>query len=303
MVRAFVDVFPQAVLLSGAESDLLLLGTTASRIEIDPERVAERLAAAPAVRADLDGISLGRPRDIVGSFVGAAPTLMDATRDVAPVIDDRPLQEYGVRSMLNFGHGVPEAVGDLTRIAEWCPRCFEGGAPAPVVEDLDTYFELMTLAYGASRADVARVRQQWSTEGRVVAGSSYLGAIVPESAETHNVLGISQARKGRIDAAVTEFREAIRLEPDNPAAHWHLGAALASQDHTDEATRHLARAVELDPQNGQARNDLGFMLAVQGRYAEAVEHLQQAVALAPQSAEARRNLELALERQRGPSKP
>ena len=303
MVRAFVDVFPESVLLSGAESDLLLLGTTASRIEIDPDRVAARLASAPDVRADLERISLGRPRDIVGTFVGSAPTLIDATRDAAPVIDDRPLQEYGVRSMLNFGHGVPESVGDLTRVGDWCPRCFEGGAPAPAVEDLDTYFDLITLAYGASRADVARVRQEWTTRGRVIAGSSYLGAIVPESAETHNVLGVSLARKGQIDAAIVEFREAIRLEADDPAAHWHLGAALASKDETAEATRHLARAVELDPQNGQARNDLGFMLAVQGRYAEALEHLRQAVTLAPQSVEARRNLELVLERQRVPSKP
>ena len=36
MIRAFIDVFPQAVLISGAEADLLLLGANDSRIEIDP---------------------------------------------------------------------------------------------------------------------------------------------------------------------------------------------------------------------------------------------------------------------------
>ena len=45
MIRAFVDVFPHAVLISGAEADLLLLGTNDSRIEIDPGKLAAALAA------------------------------------------------------------------------------------------------------------------------------------------------------------------------------------------------------------------------------------------------------------------
>ena len=43
MVRAFIDVFPQSVLLSGMQSELLLVGTTAPRIEIDPDRLAGAL--------------------------------------------------------------------------------------------------------------------------------------------------------------------------------------------------------------------------------------------------------------------
>src|SRR5687767_4756172 len=46
MVRAFVDVFPQSVLLSGAGSDLLLLGVNGPRIEIDPAAVATALSRA-----------------------------------------------------------------------------------------------------------------------------------------------------------------------------------------------------------------------------------------------------------------
>ena len=38
MIRAFVEVFPQAVLLSGAQPNLQLVGTNGSRIEIDPAR-------------------------------------------------------------------------------------------------------------------------------------------------------------------------------------------------------------------------------------------------------------------------
>jgi len=292
MVRAFIDVFPQAVLLSGAGSDLLLLGTTAGRAAIDPDRVAGALAAAPEVRADLERVSLGGLHEIVGTFVGSARTLEEATRGVPPVVDDRPLQEYGVRSMLSIGHGVPGGIVDLGRVAEWCPRCFADGRPAPALEPLDLYFRLLALAYDASPGEVAEAQRLAETEGRVIAGSAYLGAIVPESAETHNVLGLALAERGQLEPGMVEFRRALALAPANAAAHWHLGAALASRGAHAEATTHLMRAVELDPRNSQAHSDLGLMLAVQGKFDEAVDHLEQALALDPQSAEARRNLEI-----------
>ena len=295
MVRAFVDVFPEAVLLSGAESDLLLLGTTAARIEIDPEQVAERVAGAREVRADLERIDLGEVREIVGAFVGAPATLAAGTRDAVPVTDNQPLQEYGVRSMLNFGRGVPSEIIDLDEVAAWCPRCFMNGAPVPAVAGLDTYLALLDLAYGASRDNVARVRDVAERQGRVIAGSRYLGMIVPESAAVHNLLGIAHAAEGRLDTAVEEFREALRLAPDDAGAYWHLGVALASQGAQEQATVHLRRSVELDPGNGQAQNDLGVLLAGQGRLDEAITHFRRAVALDPGSADARRNLERALQ--------
>jgi tetratricopeptide (TPR) repeat protein len=263
MVRAFIDVFPQAVLLSGAEADLLLLGVNDARIEIDPERLTARLSEAPAVEADLRRVDLGSAREIAGAFVGSARTLARATRDAAPVTDDRPIQEYGVRSLLDFGEAVPAAVVDLGDVAAWCPRCFVDGKPVPVVEGLDTYLALMDRAYAASPSEVSRARRLAERDTRVVAGSRYLGAIVPESAEMHNILGVGLAEQGRIDSAVAEFREALRLEPDSALTHWHLGAALATRGARDEAIAHLRRSVQLDPTNALARHDLDVVLGSQ----------------------------------------
>ena len=290
MVRAFVDVFPQSVLLSGAESDLILLGTNGPRIEIDPERVSAALAKAPAVQADLSRISLGRVHEIVGSFVGSAQTLADATREVEPVTDDRPVQEYGVRSLLNVSRVVPGAVVDLGRIAEWCPRCFSGGAPVPSVQGLDTYLALLGLAYGGSPTAVAEARRGAEREGRAVAGSNYLGMIVPESAAMHNVLGVASAADGRLDEAIAEFSRALTLDPESAQTHWHLGAAFASQNRRVEALEHLQRSVQLDPDNGPAQHDLGVILAFASRWDEAANHLERALALDPGSEDVRRNL-------------
>jgi spermidine synthase/tetratricopeptide (TPR) repeat protein len=304
MVRAFVDVFPQSVLLSGAESDLLLLGTNGDRIEIDPDHLASALSSSAAVRADLDRISLGTLHEIVGTFVGSRRTLADATRDVTPVLDDEPLQEYGVRSMLSFGYGVPGTIVDLQAVSEWCPRCFRDGRPVASLEQLDTYFQLLGVAYDASRAEVARARGLAESERRVIAGSAYLGAIVPESPATHNVLGLAQAQRGDLGGAIQEFRRALALDPGDAGAHWHIGAALASTGAYAEATKHLSDSVALDPQNSQAHNDLGLLLAFQGRLDESVDHLERAVALDPQSDAARRNLaEVRQQRERASAQP
>jgi predicted membrane-bound spermidine synthase len=257
MIRSFIDVFPQAVLLSGAGGDLLLLGANDTRIEIDPARVDAALARAPQVRANLQSLDLGTAREIVGTFIGSAGMLAEAARDTPPVTDDRPIQEYGVASLLHAGDAVPASLVDVSRITDWCPRCFLDGKA--LVEGLDTYLELLNLGYTAAERDVANARALAAREGRTVAGSAYLGAIVPESAELHNLLGLTYASNGDLEKAIVEFREALRLAPDSAATHWHLGAALASRGAHEEAVRHLRRSVELDPGNEDAQRDLRIL--------------------------------------------
>jgi predicted membrane-bound spermidine synthase len=294
MIRAFIDVFPNAVLLSGAESELLLLGRNSGRNEIEPDRLVNALSRAPAVQEDLRRIDLGSATEIVGTFVGSARTLAEATRDVQAVTDDHPSQEYDVLSLLNFGQAVPASVIDLTDIAAWCPTCFTGGAPAAAVRGLDVYLALLRQAYAASPEAVRHTRALAPPQGRVVAGSRYLGSIVPESAELHNVLALSLASTGNMEAAIKEFREALRLEPDSAVTHWHLGAALASQGSRHEALDHLRQSIALDPANEAAHNDIGAMLIREGRLDEAIGHFERALALNPAFTDARANLDVAM---------
>ena len=148
MIRAFVEVFPQAVLLCGTNQELLLVGTNDSRIEVDPDRLAAALASAPAVQSDLKRVGLGTITEIVGMFVGAPGTLREATNGKAPVTDDRPIQEYGAKSRLSLGYRrLPASIFDLRQVAAWCPRCFVGAKPVPLADGLDVYLANLARVY------------------------------------------------------------------------------------------------------------------------------------------------------------
>jgi tetratricopeptide (TPR) repeat protein len=301
MTRAFIDVFPAAVLISGAEADLLLVGTRDERIEIDPRVLEARLQAAPDVRQDLGRFDFGAVREIVGSFVASARTLADATASAPPATDDRPIQEYGVRSLLDFGETAQAPLVDLSRVSDWCPRCFENGRPAGPAEGLDLYLALMNRAYLATKDEILAVRARPAGVLRRVAGSAYLGAIVPETAGVRTLLGVSLAAGGQLAPAVDEFRQALTLDPRSAEAHWRLGTVLAVQGATGEALQHLETAVALNPEHGRARYDLASLLLERRQVDTAVGHLEAAVRLMPDSAEAHNNLGIALGWQGNPA--
>ena len=264
MIRAFIDVFPQSVLLSGAQADLLLIGTAGPNIELDPYRLASELMTRPAARDDLVRLDLGSVREIAGAFVGSARTLTEATTGVRPVTDDWPSTEYSVLSALNPGEDVPANVVNLDRLPEWCPTCFSNGRPVPVVAGLDLYMRIMQLAYEASPAEGARLTELANVaapDRRLVAGSAYLGAIVPESANLYSAIGVASASRGAMSDAVIAFRKAVDIDPNSAPSHWHLGAALAQTGAREEAIGHLQRSIALDPNNQYARADLAALAA------------------------------------------
>jgi predicted membrane-bound spermidine synthase len=297
MVRAFLDVFPQSVLLSGAQAELLLVGTTAPRIELDPFRAARGLVIQPEVREDLTRIDLGSVKEIAGTFVGSTETLAKATVASAVVTDDRPLQEYGVRSGLAAGlMGVPSALFDVMQVAAWCPRCTTEEAKVLGLSDLDLYLRLLQQAYVAPVTD----SRSAPFGSRRLLGSAYLGAMVPDSAEVHNLLGLAHMRGGRVDEAIGEFLSALARDPGSANARGNLGqirheqgAALIESRRFADAVTSLREAVELLPDSAEAHNDLGVTLASMGRVTEARPHFERAVALKPDFAEARSNLEAA----------
>ena len=84
-----------------------------------------------------------------------------------------------------------------------------------------------------------------------------------------------------MDEAISEWRKAIKLDPNDAGAHNSLGTALAAKGKVDEAISEFRKAIELDPKNALAHGNLGLGLLQQGRFAQAEASTRRARGLLP----------------------
>jgi len=119
----------------------------------------------------------------------------------------------------------------------------------------------------------------------------------------HSHLGLALWDKGRLDEAIAECREAIRLDKNNAAAHTNLGLALQSKGRLDEAIAEYREAIEINENlpkvHCKAHYNLGNALREKGDFPGAIAEYRQAIALDPDYAFAHCNLGLALWRYQG----
>jgi superkiller protein 3 len=94
--------------------------------------------------------------------------------------------------------------------------------------------------------------------------------------------------------AEAQFREAIRLEGNDPNAHYCLGLSLRHQGKLDQAIAAFEEVIRLQPGNPGAHEILGDILLGQGKVAESIAMYRQAIRLNPNNAEARNSLAWAL---------
>ncbi len=170
-----------------------------------------------------------------------------------------------------------------------------------------------------------------------LAGQSMLTLALsaPESAEMHQVMARELARHGDDIAAIANYREAIRLNPNLPGLHMELGdllrvssderlqaeaksefdAALTVNARDEKAElalgtiadkngdvktayTHDSRAVELDPNDGDACTELAKVMIEMNQPQKAQEMLERAIQIDPTNDVAHYRL-VALYRQQG----
>lgn len=81
-------------------------------------------------------------------------------------------------------------------------------------------------------------------------------AINPKSAQIHHSLGFDLAQKGELNDAIAEYRAAIQLDPTLPEAHNHLGVALAREGALDQAIAQFEAELKLNPEDEGVRKNL-----------------------------------------------
>ena len=98
----------------------------------------------------------------------------------------------------------------------------------------------------------------------------------PYMADAHVNLGRLYHRSAESGRAEANYRDAVRLAPEDTVPHFNLGTLLEEQGRREEAALAYGQAVNRDPEFADAHCNLGLLLEAMGRKREAVHHLMQA---------------------------
>jgi DNA-binding winged helix-turn-helix (wHTH) protein/tetratricopeptide (TPR) repeat protein len=101
-------------------------------------------------------------------------------------------------------------------------------------------------------------------------------------AEGHSSLGLVKVYYDHDwVGAESEFRKAIKLNPDLPSAHQRFGSYLTFMGRFEESIRHYELALELDPFSLQVNINLATTYFLRGEYDRAINHLTKTSELEP----------------------
>jgi serine/threonine-protein kinase len=112
----------------------------------------------------------------------------------------------------------------------------------------------------------------------------------------HNELGaVLFDHLGKYKDAEAEFRQVLRIRPNDFNGHHNLGHALYRQHRYPEAVAAYREALKIKPADAVAHYNLGKALRAKGRLDEAVAEYQEAIRLKKDFPEAHNNLALTLQ--------
>jgi tetratricopeptide (TPR) repeat protein len=101
----------------------------------------------------------------------------------------------------------------------------------------------------------------------------------PNSWKAYSNLGLAEARAGRLDAAVANYKKSLEIGPSRWIVHQNLGLVLCQQQKLVEGERELAQSFALRRENLDVAAQLGSVRLSLGRFADAEEPLRVARAL------------------------
>lgn len=104
----------------------------------------------------------------------------------------------------------------------------------------------------------------------------------PENPRAREGLAEAYAELGRLDEAIAQHAESVRLLPDEATYRYNLALALSRADRAEEAVIHYRHALRLNPREAKTHNNLAIALGRIGQGAAALPHYAEAEHLNPQ---------------------
>ena len=137
-----------------------------------------------------------------------------------------------------------------------------------------------------SMLEMRRGMGEMAASNYQAASNSFARAVIKNAKDPlgYLLLGASLYWAGKVDDAISEYNEALRLDPQNPMAYQLLGIAAGWKGNVQEAQDYFLKANYFDPNKADTHMNLGSTYAVQRNWDKALEHFRQAVDLAPREA-------------------
>ncbi len=168
--------------------------------------------------------------------------------------------------------------------ASYLPFFVAGRYRVPVIP-----FLLLMGAYGIDRIVRLAVSKQFKgmalwlvlLGGMYALASVNFGGYTPDRAVWHYSCAVHYNAIGQPDAAIDEYREALKIKPEFPYASTNLGLLLLDKGNADEAMQHFMDALAIDQNNPWAHYGLGLVLVRQNKPDAALKEYEQALRLDP----------------------
>ncbi|AXE61829.1 tetratricopeptide repeat protein [Candidatus Thioglobus sp. NP1] len=112
----------------------------------------------------------------------------------------------------------------------------------------------------------------------------------PYSIVLHNISGACNAGLMEFDAAITSYREALRIKPDYADAYYNMGIAFKDKGDLESAIESYKEALKIKPNYAAAHYNIGNVLKNRGDLESAIDSYKEALKINPDYAEAYFNI-------------
>ncbi len=163
----------------------------------------------------------------------------------------------------------------------WAIFPFDFGKKEIKTDYSQTVWDRIMLEQSVS--DMRRGMGEMSGANYQAAANSFAKAIIKNPADglPHFLYGASLYWSGKVEDAMSEYREGLRLEPNNPMGYQLLGIAWGWKGDITQAQENFLRAAQLNPNKADTHMNLGSTYAAQKNFDKALDEYRRAVELAP----------------------
>jgi tetratricopeptide (TPR) repeat protein len=118
--------------------------------------------------------------------------------------------------------------------------------------------------------------------------------IKPNYTEAYYNMGIALKEKGDFEGAIDSYKQALKIKPDYAEAYYNMGNIFKDKGGPEAAIVSYKKALKIKPDYAEAFNNMGISLKEKGDFEGAIDSYKQALKIKPDYSEVQENLVLLL---------